>query len=120
MEIRSENTDATVLRELGSRVARTRLERNISQEQLAHEAGIGRATLERLEAGHPVKLDRLVRVLRALDLLENLNLLVPEPLPSPIQQLARHGHRRQRAGRPRRSEPAPRPDEAWTWGDEQQ
>lgn len=109
-------TDRAVLAELGGRLARTRLERNISQQQLAREAGLSKRTIERMEAGEESKLSNLVRVLRALDLLDRLDALVPEPLPSPIEQLKLRGRRRRRAGRAttRREEPAA----PWRWGDE--
>lgn len=111
------SSDSTVLAELGARLARTRLERNMSQQQLAVEAGLSKRTIERMEAGEESKLSNLVRVLRALDLLDRLDVLVPEPLPSPIEQLKLHGRRRRRAGRSTtgRGEPAA----PWRWGDEQ-
>lgn len=110
------SSDTTVLAELGDRLARTRLERNMSQQQLALEAGLSKRTIERMEAGEESKLSNLVRVLRALDLLDRFDALVPEPLPSPIEQLKLRGRRRRRAGRSaaRRAEPA----EPWSWGDE--
>ncbi len=101
MLISGQLTDEAVLEELGRRIARARLERNVGQADLAAEAGVGVATLKRLEAGHSVASTSLIRVLRALGLLEGLERLVPEPLPSPIEQLALRGRRRKRAGRPR-------------------
>ena len=51
MRITSELTDSTVLTELGGRIARARLDRNLTQAGLAHEAGISTPTLKRLERG---------------------------------------------------------------------
>lgn len=116
--ISGQSTDDAVLAELGARLARTRLERNVSQQRLATEAGISKRTLERIEAGEESKLSNLVRVLRALGLLERIDLLVPEPLPSPIEQLKLHGRRRRRA----RLAAVPSPDAEqsgpWTWGED--
>jgi transcriptional regulator with XRE-family HTH domain len=100
--------------ELGERLAHTRLERNLSQQQVAAAAGVSKRTIERLEAGSPVQLAGFVRVLRALGLLERLDALVPEPLPSPIEQVKLHGRRRRRAAP--RADAAPEPG-PWTWGD---
>jgi putative transcriptional regulator len=117
MRIEANSTDKVVLRELGERLARTRLERNLSQQSLADEAGVSKRTVERLEAGEGVKSSSLVRVLRALGLLEALDRLVPEPLPSPIERLALQGRRRRRAGSPR-SDRQGDPPAPWRWGDE--
>jgi putative transcriptional regulator len=117
MRITSNISDDAVLREIGERLARTRLERNVTQGALATEAGVSKATIERLEAGEPVKSTNLIRVLRALGLLEGLDRLVPEPLPSPVERLRLQGRRRRRARTPRTgSEPH---TESWRWADEQ-
>jgi putative transcriptional regulator len=114
MRITSLLTDAAVLAELGQRLERTRLERNITQQELAREAGITRGTVVRLEHGDSVGVAVLLRVLRAVDLLDRVDQLVPEPLPSPIEQLHLQGRRRQRASGGRRDDVAA----PWTWGDE--
>ena len=116
MAIDPDRSDAAVLREIGRRVAQTRLERNLLQLELAQRAGVGLATLKRLERGLSVSATSLIRVLRALDLLTALESAVPEPLPSPVEQLKLRGRRRKRAGRPRR-ENASTPPEPWRWGD---
>lgn len=116
MKIEAFNTDSVVLTELGTRLARTRLERNTSQEQLAVEAGVSKSTVERLESGRDVKLASFIRILRALGLLERLDSLLPEPLPSPIERLKLHGRRRQRAGGRRGG--VPDPAGTWTWATE--
>jgi transcriptional regulator with XRE-family HTH domain len=120
MKIDSNLTDEVVIAELGRRLARWRLERNLSQTQFGELAGIGRRTIQRLEAGEPVQLASFIRALRALGLLDSLELLVPEPTPSPLQRLQLAGRERRRAGRGRGSEPD-RGDESaepWSWGEE--
>jgi transcriptional regulator with XRE-family HTH domain len=117
MSIDPRSSDETILHELGFRLARTRLERNLSHEQLAHEAGVSKATVERLEAGDPIKSTSLVRVLRSLGMLESLDRLIPPPLPSPVERLRLQGRERRRASGSRR--PAPPADPGpWRWGDE--
>ncbi len=119
MRITQELTDEAVLAELGQRIARTRLERNLTQRELAEEAGVERKALQRVEAGESVRLVSLVRVLRALGLLGALDALVPEPAPSPIELLALQGRRRRRAsgGRAQAKRSAGR-SPGWRWGDE--
>jgi putative transcriptional regulator len=116
MQIQNSLTDSAVLSEIGRRLERVRLERNITQSALAREAGISRRTLVRLEQGEDhVGATTLLRVLRALDLLENVEQLVPEPLPSPIERLRSQGRRRQRASGTR-TDGADSPP--WTWRDD--
>jgi transcriptional regulator with XRE-family HTH domain len=118
MKISPELADGAVLAELGRRLARTRLERNLTQAELGEEAGVGVATVQRLEDGQAARLNSLIRVLRALGLLEALELLIPEPTPSPIERLKLQGRERQRAAHPR-SEDAPNSEpKPWSWGDE--
>lgn len=117
MKFDSQLTDDAVLAELGRRVARTRLERNLTQAELGDEAGIGLATVQRLEGGRPAKLTSLIRVLRILGLLEALELLVPEPTPSPLERLKLQGRQRQRAAHPRLTDPSG-DVKPWAWGDE--
>jgi transcriptional regulator with XRE-family HTH domain len=105
------------LRELGHRLEALRLQLNISQEDLSRRAGVGRRTVTRMEAGEPVSVTSLVRVLRSLGLLRTLEQLVPEVRLSPIELLEADAQRprRKRA----RARARPQTDEPWTWGDEQ-
>jgi transcriptional regulator with XRE-family HTH domain len=114
MRIENDNGDRAVLDELGARLARTRLEQNTSQEQLATAAGVSKSTVERIETGREVKLTSFVRVLRALGRLELLDRLLPEPLPSPIERMRIQGKRRRRAAEPRRGDEAGQPG-PWRW-----
>jgi transcriptional regulator with XRE-family HTH domain len=112
-------TDEAVLSELGARLERTRLERNLTQRELAAEAGVERKAVQRIEAGESVKLISLIRVLRALGLFDSLDQLVQEPVPSPIELLRLHGRSRRRASGERRKTAPPRDETApWQWGDE--
>jgi transcriptional regulator with XRE-family HTH domain len=107
-------TDPAVLAEIGQRLARHRLNRNLTQAELAKEAGVSKRTLVRLEGGESTQLTNLIRVLRALGLLANLDAFIPPPVPSPIQQLRTEGKRRKRASR-KHGKPAV--DDEWTWGE---
>jgi len=122
MQISTQTTDEMVLEELGARLREARLARNQSQVSLAEQAGVGRVTLQRLEEGETrTSLPSLIRVLRALGLSEGLDRLVPEPGPSPIEEVQRRKRRRQRAGAPRlaASDEDGSRRQPWRWGDEQ-
>ena len=112
MKISSQAVDGAILRELGARLARVRLERNSTQAALAEQAGVSKRTLERMEAGGPTQLVNLVRVSRALGLLDRFETLIPEPLISPVMQLKLQGKQRQRA----KAQP-PTPPPKWEWND---
>ena len=109
-------SDHAALHALGRRLARHRLNRNLTQAALAARAGVSTLTVQRVEKGHSSQAANLIRILRALGLLENLDALVPEPPVSPIQQAWLRGRIRQRASS-RSGQPEPPAD--WSWGDEQ-
>ncbi|HWY32935.1 MAG TPA: helix-turn-helix transcriptional regulator [Candidatus Acidoferrum sp.] len=116
MKITKQATDAAVLTELGNRLTRVRLEHNFTQAQLAEQAGVSKRTVQRLESGDvSPQLSGFIRVCRTLDLIERFDLLVPEPLPSPIEQMKLGGKRRQRASPPKAPNPSPK---KWQWGNE--
>jgi len=111
-------TDAAVLAELGVRIARHRLERNWTQADLAREAGVGQATVQRVESGRSVQMTSMVRLLRTLGLLEGLDAAIPESVRLPIAQLEREQRRTRQRARPSRRGPVPAPTKEWVWGDE--
>ena len=116
MTITRSLSDTAILAELGTRLAQARLDRNLSQDRLATEAGVSKRTIERLETGHSAQLASLIRVLRALDLAEHIDLLIPAPATSPLAQLKLQGRKRERASRqPRGGRSAAT---TWTWDDE--
>jgi transcriptional regulator with XRE-family HTH domain len=114
-------TDAAVLQELGARLARRRIDANLTQAELADQAGISKRTLERMEAGGGTDTVMLIRVLRALKFFDGLESLMPDLPQSPMTLLKQKGNERKRVGRRRKvsAHPAgnklPRP---WKWGEE--
>ena len=94
-------SDPAIAREIGNRLHRERLNRNVSQSELAANAGISRRALQNLESGKPCTMNSLIRVLRSLDRLNALEAFLPEPALSPLQLVKFKGRERKRAGRPR-------------------
>jgi transcriptional regulator with XRE-family HTH domain len=95
--------------ELGRRIRQLRLSRNIDQRAAAEKAGVARAALQNLEAGRGSSVQTLLRILKALNYLEGIEMLAPQPTVNPLAllktktppQRARH----RRLGRPRKANP---------------
>ncbi len=107
-------SDEAILSELGLRLARYRVEMDLTQAAVAKQSGLSKRTVERLESGTTIQLSTLIRVLRFLQLLDGLEALVPEAAPRPLELLKLKENRRQRASRKR---VLPHQDD-WQWGDE--
>lgn len=108
------NHIATRAEELGRRLSAQRLNRNLTQRQLADAAAVSINTLRRLEAGDNVSLDTLIRVMDALDLGDRLEALAPPADVRPVDRVRMAAAReRRRATGHVAATAAP-----WTWGDD--
>lgn len=92
---------AELQQELGRRLRQLRLARNLDQRTVAEKGGVTRAALQNLEAGRGSSLQTLLRTLKALNHLEGIEILAPEPTVNPLA-LLRTPKPPQRARRPRR------------------
>ena len=108
-------SDDAVLEQLGERLRQYRLNKNMTQAALAKEAGVSSRTINRVEHGHSTQLSNLIRLLRSLDLLQNMDALIPEPTPSPIQQMKLRGKSRKRASSQNKEEEG----KTWSWEEEE-
>lgn len=115
MEITSTLTDEAILAEAGERIARRRLEYQLTQAALARQAGIAKRTLERVEAGETAQMNTIIRIFRVLDLLPNLDQMLPVSKPGPLEVMKGKGKARKRASSQQRR---PASKEPWTWGDD--
>src|SRR5580704_17891161 len=117
MRIISEMTDMVVLREIGDRLERRRIDAGLTQAQLAEEAGISKRTVERIEAGHSADFVLLLRALRVLKLFDALDQFVSDLPQSPLMLLKSRGRARKRVGHSRRPADgtAQNPATPWKW-----
>ena len=114
MDMDTTITDEGLLKLIGERLARQRLTKNLTQQQLAEQAGLGVRTVQRLELGEAAtQLSGFVRVCRVLGLVERFDALIPEQVASPIAQLKLQGRQRKRA---RSRKAVPGEPKKWTWG----
>ncbi len=89
-------SNMAIAAELGNRLEHLRLQQNLTQQALAAEIGITPKSYRQLVAGGG-KLENMIAALRALNALEQLDSFLPEPPPSPLEQLKLQGKQRQRA-----------------------
>lgn len=113
MDVDGRLTDDAVLAELGTRLTTLRLSADLTQAELAHDAGVSKRTVERMEAGESAQMTSFIRVLRSLGRLEGLDLLLPAAEPTPMDLLRREGKVPRRASGRREGEAEP-----WSWADE--
>ena len=90
-------SDRAVLREIGQRLKKQRLRRNLTQQNLADQAGVSRTTISDMEQGSPFQVLTLIQALRALRSLEAIEGFLPDPGISPLQLARMKGKERQRA-----------------------
>lgn len=121
-------TSAQIARALGERLEQIRLSRNMTQQQLAEEAGLSTRTIGRFERGEGAALDTFLRVLIALRLQQPLETMLPDPSIRPVERIETGGRQRRRA-RPKGGSAAggaaggvageeTGEADAWRWGDE--
>ena len=104
-------TSHWLMKEVGYRLSKVRLSRNITQDSLAQSAGIGLRTLRRLEHGESSTLDSFLRVVIALGYTDDLLGIFPVHDIRPIERMESKRKVRKRA-RPSEAKPA---DRTWTW-----
>ncbi|NWK56021.1 helix-turn-helix transcriptional regulator [Verrucomicrobiaceae bacterium N1E253] len=115
MKFQELHHDAATLQELGRRLARLRIDMNLTQADLARRAGVGKRTLERLEAGETTQTRTLFRIFRELDLFEKLELLLPEPGTRPLHAVKQRDNPPKRASKKKTNRTTMK---NWKWGDE--
>ena len=91
-------SDGVILKELGERIRKLRLRRNITQEDLAVRTLLAIGTIKALEAGK-AKLSTVVAVLRELDALDQLDSFIVPVTISPIKMV--EANRKSSGGRVR-------------------
>ena len=103
-----------ILRELGCRVKDIRIRRNMTQYEMARNAGVSFSTIVRIEKGESVNMDNFIRAIRVFDLLENFDLLIPEQKRTP-EEIYKGIRKRKRAHKPYAEKQG-----EWIWEDEKQ
>ncbi len=101
---------------LCSRLEQIRLSRNLKQSELAKEAGVSVRTINRMEKGEGISLNTFIRLLTAMNIQQNLELLLPDPSVQPIDRInSNNNGDRKRA----RSKQLTNEKKSWVWGEEE-
>jgi len=104
------------LNELGFRLKSYRIYNSFTQEELAAQSGVSRKSIQNLENGGDVNFSTVVKLLIALGLDSNLDLLVPDPTKRPSYHLKSNDSTKQRfRAIKKRSLPS---NNAFRWGDD--
>lgn len=114
MKIENLITDDAILTEFGQRLARHRIELQLTQAEVAERAGISKRTLERVESGAAAQMSNIVRIFRVLELLPALDRLIPEIKQRPMDLLKLKGKTRQRVSSKRNTQL----QQTWSWDDD--
>lgn len=86
MKITTLTPQNEILREFGRRLGKERKRHGYTQEELASRAGIGIATLGRIEKGEQGQMGNWVKIQLALDNTSILDNFLPERINSPIEE----------------------------------
>ena len=114
MKVSTLMTDEAILSELGRRLARRRIDSQITKAELAHRAGISKRTVERIEAGASAQMASLIRIFRVLDLMPALDRFLPPAGPRPMDLVKAKGKTRKRVSSGSKARSSDKP---WTWNE---
>ncbi len=78
MKISASTSEKAILKELGERIKIQRIALCFTQDEFAKKCGLSLSTEQRIENGADSKVSNYIKILSTLDLLENIDLLVPE------------------------------------------
>ncbi len=107
---------------IGARFLAARLNKNMTQEELANRSGVSEKTLSNLEKGKKsVGLLNIIAIMRALNLLDQLDSFMPEPPPraaSLLDNKSKQRPQRRRASN-KQSQSSAAKNPSWSWAEDQ-
>lgn len=114
MRIIGNENEKDILQELGTRIRQHRLTLNLTQAELAKRCGISSSTEIRIENGDDSKISNYIKILRALNMVSNFDLLISETQQD-FKAIFEEKPKRQRA-KPKK----PKTEASWTWGEDKE
>ena len=116
MKLSRQNAAKTILDEIIRRLVQRRIELGLTQQDVVDQTGVSLGTIKRMELGGDCRVSTLIHLLQTYDLIDRLDMLVPEPSAvSPIQFVDQQQKPRRRASKTVKSTKAKQP---WKWEDE--
>lgn len=114
MRITGIENNQRIMVELGERLKDNRILMPLTQKEMAERAGVSLRTVERIENGENVKIENILNYLRALNIIQNLEVVIPEQkvMPTDIHD---NGKKRSRATSAKKQKES---NNEWKWGDE--
>lgn len=100
-------------KDLGERIKQYRISMGLKQTDLQDISGVSVRSISRLEQGNPIELESFIKVLMALNLDDNLNLLIPDQTKRPSYYLKEEKNNKQRVRKKKET------TTSFKWGDEQ-
>ena len=106
----TEMSDRAIIGAIGAFLKKQRLNQNKTQAQIAQNAGLNRWTLSQIENGEAISMASFIQILRALDLLNLLDIFKIETQISPLE-LAKLERRKRLRARNKKTDQLP--DSNW-------
>lgn len=107
--------NSQILCEIGTRIKQARIRQQFTQAEFAKISGVSKGVLERAEKGESVHFLTIIKLLRHLELLGNLENLFPKSEATPIEIL--HQGTEKKHQRVRKTSKSTSGSE-WKWGDD--
>ena len=113
MQIGNDTNPELAVVELINRLKRYRIDYPMTQKELADKSGVSLRSIVYFESGKGIQFGNLVKLLAALGLEKNLDLLIPDPTIRPSYFAVEEGRQRALAEKYRHHAMD------WKWGDEE-
>lgn len=113
MKIENELHEGDVLKELSVRFKQYRIASDMTQAELAKRSTVSLRTISRFEQGEEIGLLTTIKLLKALDIAKNLEVLIPDMTKRPSYYFGNNSSKK-RARSSKKSETT-----VWKWVDEE-
>jgi len=98
--------------EMSKRIKEYRISVSLTQKELADKSGVSIRSISRFENGEDISLSSFFKLLKALDLDDRLNMVVPDQSKRPSYYLESEKKRKRASGKKKNNE------KVFVWGDE--